>query len=364
MDARHARYPFLDAAREAVEQAGVSLADLIAADRDRPAVERGRERVERALVAGTVEPDRRIDPRTELLSYPVARVIVSLLDAPGAVEKYAAAEAATASERFTEEFRREGDADRQATLGAGADAGAGAGRAGGDAPSGDGFTVEAFLREFGLDDAVLARDDEYRVAVAEYLRLAPDGEAWRLAVRELSDGRVTVTRGELSELLRSAVERRVADGLPLSVPPAVADPLEPTVEAVASRIAGADYPRSFDAEADPAAFPPCVRALLERVREEESLPPRSRFSLAAFLAAAGLDEEGIASLCGRDADGDGRFAYALDRLVGDGSYPPPSCETMQAYGDCVNRDDLCARIDHPLEYYAARLDEESERAAD
>lgn len=357
MDARHARYPFLDAAREAVEQTGVSLADLVAADRDHPAVERGRERVERALVAGTVETDRRVDPRTELLSYPVARVIVSLLDAPGAVEKYAAAEAATASERFTEEFRHEGDAGRQATLGAG--------RAGGDPPSDDGFTVEAFLREFGLDDAVLVRDDEYRVAVAEYLRLAPDGEAWRLAVRELSDGRVTVTRGELSELLRSAVERRVADGLPLSVPPVIADPLEPTVEAVASRIAGADYPQSFDADAaDPAAFPPCVRALLGRAREGESLPPRSRFSLVAFLAAAGLDEERIASLCGRDADGDDQFAYALDRLVGDGSYPPPSCETMQAYGDCVNRDDLCTRIDHPLEYYAARLDEESERAAD
>jgi len=333
MDARHARFPFLDGAREAVEETGVSLVELVA--EDHPAVERGRERVERALVEGSVATDRRVDARTELLSYPIARVLVSLLDAPGAVEKYAAAEAATAAGRFTEAFES-GDG-RQATLG-------------------DGFTVETFLGEFGLDSAIRPAGDDYRVAVDEYLRLAPAGASWRLVVRELADGRVTVSRPELYDLLRSAAERRVADGLPLSVPAAIADPLEPVVASVESAIAGADSPRSFDA-VDPAAFPPCVTALLDRVRDdEETLSARSRFSLVAFLAAIGADAEGIAALC--DTDDDGRLAYAADRLAGDGSYPPPSCATMQAYGDCVNQDDLCATIDHPLEYYAARLDGE------
>ena len=104
MQSLHARYPFLEASREAVEEAGVDLAAIV---REGGApVDRGLERVRRALVAGTVAPESRWNTRAELLSYPVARVLVSLLDVPGAVEKYARAEAALAYERFTRSEER------------------------------------------------------------------------------------------------------------------------------------------------------------------------------------------------------------------------------------------------------------------
>ncbi len=345
MDARHARYPFLDGAREAVQRADVALVDLVSREREHPAVTRGRERVERALVAGTVDPpeDRRVDARTEVLSYPIARVVVSLLDAPGAVEKYAASEAATAHERFVEDFERRGG---QSTLGAGRTVGA-------DAD----VSLDGLLREFGLSRAVRPADDDYRVAVGEYLRLAPEGESWRLVRRELGDGRVTVSRTELYDLLRQAVEDRVAEGLPLAVPDEIADPLGSVASGVSAALSSADYPRSFD-RVDPASFPPCVTALLERARDGEDLPDRSRFALVAFLGSLGMEAEAITALCGRS---DEQFAYTAERLAGDGSgnYPSPSCATMQAWGDCVDRDDLCAEVDHPLSYYAARLDGET-----
>lgn len=338
MDARHARYPFLAGAREAVQRADVALVDLVTREREHSAVSRGRERVERALVAGAVDPpeDRRVDVRTEVLSYPIARVIVSLLDAPGAVEKYAASEAAAARERFVEDFERGGS---QSTLGA--------------ATGGSGISLDEFLREFGLSEAVRADDENFRVSVGEYLRLAPDDDSWRLVRRELGDGRVTVTRAELYDLLRRAVEERIADGLPLAVPDEIADPLGGVAESVAAALSGADHPRSFD-RVDPASFPPCVTALLERARSE-ALPDRSRFALVAFLASIGMDADAITALCGRS---DEQFAYTAERLAGDGggSYPSPSCATMQAWGDCTDRDDLCAEIDHPLSYYAARLE--------
>ena len=85
VDPRHARYPFLSGAREAV--AALSVAPTELARADAPAVERGAERVELALMTGEVRaesPDR-WRPRDELLSYPVARVLVSLLDDGAAV---------------------------------------------------------------------------------------------------------------------------------------------------------------------------------------------------------------------------------------------------------------------------------------
>jgi DNA primase large subunit len=93
-----------------------------------------------------------------------------------------------------------------------------------------------------------------------------------------------------------------------------------------------------------------VTALLDRARNDEELPPESRFALTAFLVALDLDGETIASIAGLDAETTtAQVEYLRDR---EGTqYPSPSCATMQAYGDCVNRDERCERITHPLSYY-------------
>jgi DNA primase large subunit len=111
-----------------------------------------------------------------------------------------------------------------------------------------------------------------------------------------------------------------------------------------------------------------VTALLARARGDEELPPESRFSLTSFLVALGLDAEAVASATGLDPETtETQVEFLRDR---EGSqYPSPSCATMQAYGDCVNRDELCERITHPLSYYgraveSATVGEESGGATD
>jgi len=320
MNARHARYPFTGGAREAVGEAGVDLVGVI--EREPSVVARGRDRVRRALLEGEVTADGAVDHRTELLSYPVARVLVSLLDTPGAVEKYAASEARTAHERFVADDRR-------------------------DRPGG--LSLEALLREFDLAGAVTRTDDGARVAVGSYLRLAPEGREWRLVARELADGAVRVEREELYALLREAVERRVADGLPLDVPDPVAEPLADTVAELRRSLAGADYPDDID-RVDREAFPPVIRRLHGRAFAGESLDADERFTLVSFLAALGLDPEGIRDFCGRHGEA---FTYTTERLA-DGApiYPPPTFESLAEYG-LLEADE--PREGHPLAAYAAAL---------
>src|SRR6056297_1969915 len=218
LDPLYARYPFFEGAREAVREADISPAALIA--EDAPAVERATERVERALMEGTVAPEdsSRWDNREKLLSYPIARILVSLIETPAAVEKYATAEAATARERFETDFAA--DDDFQST---------GRRRA----------SLDDVLREFDLADAVRPERDRvgaeragrggrrgggrggrgpthYWVGIGPYLELADAdwGERWRLVNREVADGEVRVSADHLSRLLEAAVERRVAEGLP------------------------------------------------------------------------------------------------------------------------------------------------------
>lgn len=343
MERLHARYPFLGASRAAVEAAEIDLASLVASGG--PAVERGTERVRRALLDGTTAPEepRMWSVRAELLSYPVARVLVSLLDVPGAVEKYAAAEATTARDRFVEDF--EADLELKSA-------------------GGTRLTLEQLLADFELSGGVEPiGDGRFDVDVTAYLELAAqlDGAEWRLSHRPLADGTVPITRPELYTLLREAVGRRVEEGLPLSVPTEIAEPLSAELSAIRRDIADLDPPTSFESVV-PGLFPPCLRALLSRARSGETLPDHSRFSLVSFLLATGLDSEGIVELCEFSGETAAEIRSQAERLSdGDGTVAaPPSCAVMDEYGDCVNKDETCEAIRHPLSYYETTLREASD----
>ena len=77
MEPRHARYPFLEGAREAVRAADVDLAEIATAGRG-PVLTRALERVRNAIDHGVVG-DPHPTLRVELLSYPLARVLVSVV---------------------------------------------------------------------------------------------------------------------------------------------------------------------------------------------------------------------------------------------------------------------------------------------
>jgi DNA primase large subunit len=345
-DPLHARYPFFGAAREAVQRADISPPRLVT--EGDPAVERARERVERALMSGTVasETPERWSDRDELLSYPIARILVSLVDVDAAVEKYAAAEAETAFERLTADLDAEGRLRSVST------------------PRVD---LGALLEEFDLDGTVrrtdtdpVRRPADFRIDVPTYLRLAdPDwGDGWRLVNRDLAAGEVSVDDDELRRLLRAAVRRRVADGLPFDVRgsaggDAIAEALAEDVAALRDRLAERERLPNVETVV-PAAFPPCMQALLDG---DGSLSPRAAFAATAFLVSLGLDADAIAERW--PALDDGSLSYRATVLADtNGSqYPAPSCATMQAFGDCVNPDDRCETIDHPLRYYAAAVED-------
>ncbi|MFW5955873.1 MAG: DNA primase regulatory subunit PriL [Halorhabdus sp.] len=349
MDPRHARYPFLESAREAVEAADV---DLVTVVRERGlAVDRGRERVVSALFEGSVgAPHRR--PRVELLSYPVARVLVSLVDQPALTHRYARAEAATAHERFQE--------DLSATRFRSTD--------------GHHLDLGALLSEFDLraavepvETATLEDADRFSMAVGPYLELAAAqyGDDWRLVNRSLADGRVPIDREELLEILRQAVEERILAGLPLNVPESIAEALAADVEAVTERVDELDLTREIDTVV-PELFPPCMKALLDQVQKGEHLAHHSRFAITSFLASIGMTTDDIVELYEVNPGfGEEMTRYQTDHIRGETSpteYSPPACATMQSYGDCVNMDDLCEEISHPLSYYDAKLDEEDDDA--
>ncbi|ELY97830.1 DNA primase regulatory subunit PriL [Natrialba asiatica] len=363
MQRLHARYPFLEAARETVATETVDLATVV--EQERAVVERARKRVITALEDGEIgEPHR--DPRTELLSYPVARVLVSMVDERVLVRKYARAEAATAHERFT--------ADLESTTEL-------------KSVESTGLELETVLDEFSLQEAVTpapasasrgagtaaaAADgddvddvDEFRIDVGTYLPLAADlwDDEWGLVNQPLTNGEVPVARDDLLVLLREAIRDRIEEGLPFEVPDPIATRLEDDVAAVRDVLADLDLTRDIDTVV-PELFPPCMQALLDQIQKGEHLPHHSRFAITAFLSSIGMTTDEIVELYRVNSSfGEEMTRYQTDHIRGETSpteYSPPSCATMQSYGDCVNKDDLCERIPHPMAYYEERIDEADE----
>ncbi|WP_136717638.1 DNA primase regulatory subunit PriL [Halorientalis salina] len=345
MKALHARYPFLSGAREAVESAGVDLATLVATEDE--IVERGLERIEWAITEGTVgEQHRRT--RVELLSYPVARVLVSLVDQHILLRRYSRAEAKSAHERFSEELSTTTEFQSTRT---------------------ERLELDTLLAEFEMRDSVREvgpdGDGEYRVDVGTYLEHAAGewGDEWRLVNRPLADGQVPVDEGELLVLLRQAVEARVTDGLPFEVPDAIAEELTEEVERIRELLDDLDLTREIDTVV-PDLFPPCMKHLLDKVQKGEHLEHHSRFAIAAFLTSIGMTTDEIVELFEVNPGfGEEQTRYQVDHIRGATSpteYSTPACATMQSYGDCIGKDDICEDVineSHPLNYYEHRIEQ-------
>ncbi|WP_254762536.1 DNA primase regulatory subunit PriL [Natrinema marinum] len=338
MQRRHARYPFLEAARESVATEAVDLATVV--EQDRAVVDRARQRVIAALEAGeTGEPHR--EARVELLSYPVARVLVSLVEEQVLVRKYARAESETAYDRFTADMA---DTTELKSV------------------ESTGLALADLLAEFDLQGAVREDGDGYRLDVGTYLPLAEDlwDDTWRLVNRPLSAGEVPVDEDELLALVREAIRSRIEDGLPFEVPDAITTALEDDAAEIREVLADLDLTREIDTVV-PDLFPPCMKALLDQIQKGEHLPHHSRFAITAFLASIGMTTDEIVDLYRVNSSfGEEMTRYQTDHIRGETSpteYSPPSCATMQSYGDCVNKDDLCERIPHPMAYYEERIDD-------
>ncbi len=108
------------------------------------------------------------------------------------------------------------------------------------------------------------------------------------------------------------------------------------------------------------AFPPCVKAIIARIKSGENVEHHGRFFLATFLNHVGYSEEEILSVFSSAPDfEEDKARYQVEHITGKISgkvYSVPKCATLRAQGLCVKEsysDSLCEKdwLTHPLKYY-------------
>ncbi len=265
-------YPFTEGAAQVVREAGYSLESLLAKSSFKAVRGRAVERVAGAISSSIPEssPGSDAEILSELLSYPLARVMVSCLGDNILLRRYALAEAKLAYKRMQSE--KEGVVDLAEDLGL--------------HPQGCG---------------------PYKIHFSEYIRAAHGMHSpkWKLTNRDLFQGYLTITEEELKRIMEEAAREKVLKGLPLPVDEKVCQSLEEYLRPLHEQLEAMLARERVDLGAvEEGAFPPCIKKMLSDVANGINLAHSARFALVSFLLQINMTAEDVISLFSRSPDFD------------------------------------------------------------
>lgn len=332
-----ARYPFLGEAAKRANPENLALDELLTNRGYERARALGYDRVLSALERFEIA-DRPTasdpDAVNELLSYPIARMIVSAASDPFLTRRYAVAEAKLAHRRFLEE----------------------------DAPF-----LRTVAADLGLD---LSPDDGgFRMHFTDFLKFTNQmrDKDWKLINQRVASGHVLLPKEKSVRVMQNAVQRKIDEELPLPVNDVILDTFDDEVREI-RRLLG-EHRKHWKAKDVGAIritrFPPCMYNILAAIQSHENVSHMGRFAIVAFLHHLGLSNEEIYRVFGDVPD----FAadvtkYQIDHITGTSGateYTPPECSTMKSYSLCPGPDALCLTLTHPLTYYRRKAPQESRR---
>ena len=326
----HAKYPFTSEAAEYVKILDIDINDL-ASGEFTFILDLAEKRINDALTVGRIDPDSQGEP--EILAYPAALMLIALAGDERARRRYALGESKRAYELLREESPDLLIQIAEHT-----------------------FAWNARIADKEIGETLY----EFGVSYSDYLRNAvkirdPD---WKLTNRVLEQGYVYCDKDEFARLLKEEVEARVLiriSGYYGAAPEAIAPRVERIKKLVLARA------QMYGIEEAPktilaAAMSPCMKALLSSLSSGKHISHIGRFAVTAFLSNIGVTDEEILKMFHTQSDFSERIArYQVQHISGGRGgkkkYTAASCKTMKTWGLCVNQDEICATISHPLSYY-------------
>jgi DNA primase large subunit len=322
-----AKYPFLEGAGEYFRKRGFSLNDVSQPDFS-VVIERAKGRVLEAI--RRQEVSSKMDyPEVELLSFPLALMLVKATKLNHLVNRYSHAEAVRAEHLL--------ESEREALI------------------------VQIFRNILKIDlisvvaGEVGLRSFNYKIPVMEYLRRAKQFHQleWNLINRVVSHGYVYLRTHELIRLIRQEIDTMIRARLSDLHVPQLPESLEKTVENLISL--SPPPPRlNEQMRITPDRYPPCITTGLKMMEKGENLPHYARFLLTTYLVTIGKSVEEIVQMYGRSPDFNERIArYQIEHIAGlrggRVKYRCPSCRTLVTHSFCFKTKE-CDEIRNPLQF--------------
>jgi len=325
-----AKYPFLKETAEYIKPLELQIGDLTSIGTDQ-ILRRAEERVNEALINRSINRNTKY-LELEILSFPVALLIVIATENSFVKKRYALAEAKQASHDLSGE-------QKEKILKVAQDFD---------------WKIKVTLKET-IDSPL-----EFTISFTDYLRNSAHlhDKKWKLTNSILSHGSVYLNKKDIARLLEEEIRRRIEKRLDVKLQkyPADLGLIAERVKKLASEVSGEAGTEETPKVVVETAYPPCINALFGIAKSNHHLSHIERFTLVSFLVNIGMSVEKVNELFKTFSDYNERLTlYQIEHIAGErGSatrYTPPQCSLLQTHGVCKNRDDLCRRIYHPLAYY-------------
>lgn len=324
-----AKYPFLKEASEYVKSLDLKVEDLTSPEYSR-ILERAEERVEEAILYTMVSRKFK-DEEIEILSFPTAIMLAAATGNSFVKKRYALAEAKQSYVDIRLEPKEK---------------------------------ILAIAENFQWNIALNIEAEtphEFRLHFTDYLKNAThlQDRKWKLVNRYLAEGNVYLNRNEVARLLSEEVRKHIEKRLDIKELPK----LPQKITSIAEKINNLTVEKVGKAEIEGVpktvakeAFPPCIKTLYEAASKGRHLSHIGRFTLTSFLVSVGMPTETIVEIFRGSSDFNERLTrYQVEHIAGErGSrtrYKPPKCGMLKTHGVCVNPDETCRYVNHPLIYY-------------
>ncbi len=333
-----AKYPFLKETAAYMKRLGLKIEELTNPEMAQ-ILNRAEERVKEAILSVSV--GKKCENDVEITSFPVAIMLAIAIKNSFIKKRYALAEAKQAFSDMQSENRER---------------------------------IVAIALDFGWN-LELNQDSaiplEFALNFTDYLRNTTHlrDKKWKLVNRLLANGKVYLNQHDVTRLLQEEVQRRIekrleATKLP-NLPEKITEMAKRLMELAKEKI-GQEEMEGFPKVVTQSAFPPCIVALYEAASKGRHLSHVGRFTLTSFLINIGMSPEKVTELFKSFSDYNERLTrYQIEHIAGErGSrtrYNPPQCVTLQTHGVCVNSDDLCRWVRHPLAYYRQKQKRSSQQ---
>jgi DNA primase large subunit len=329
-----AKYPFLEEAGDYFRQRGFSLNDISQPDFE-IVIERAKNRVLDAIHRREVSSNIG-DPEVELLSFPVALMMVKATGLDHLVSWFSHTEAVR-TEKLLENEREE-------------------------------LVVQIFKHILKINLVAVTADDndgasdlhtfDYKIPLMEYLKRASQFHQleWKLVNRVVSNGYVYLRTHEMIRLIRQEIDGMIRARLNTLPVPRLPSNLKAIVKDLAAR---SPAPPKIVSIIAPDKYPPCVTTAQAMLEKGENLPHYARFLLTTYLVAAGRTVDEIIQMYSGSPDFNERITkYQVEHIAGlrggRVKYRPPSCRTLATHSFCFKVKE-CNDIRNPLQFGTKRF---------
>lgn len=327
-----AKYPFLVDAGKRLKDKGFDL-EQFGTDPDlRPLMCKAYERIQVAADGGIYKSEP-INANTmsegivfkEIISFPLAIVILKLCGIRTMFNRFALAEARRA-EQYLEKDLKDVSNPQKSQL-----------------------ARRIIYDLFGIY-VEQNEEDDFLIPVVDYLKYSVDfyEREWELVNRRVYDGLVHLTSHEIVRLLRTELGVYIKSKITSIRTPQMVSGFEEYTSKVTELAKKFETPIVLSGE-----YPPCIKHAIDVLERGENLPHSGRFMLASYLLSRGQAIEDVAPLFKNAPDYNERITmFQLNHIAGDGNdtkYSCPSCDNLRMKDLCFATSE-CEGIRHPMQF--------------